>query len=133
MKDNRKIICTVLAVAAIAALLVYLINGFPRQGSETGRIVGTITYGPTYPGPCRQGMDCSDKPFVGLIYVKTQDKSAKVTEFNTDPRGSFDVELKPGKYFLEVSKRFVSVCGADVAIEAGKVTNATFSCDTGIR
>jgi len=132
MKGNTTIIYALLAILVLAAIVLYL-AGTSQDGGNTGRIAGTITYGPTYPGPCREGMDCSDKPFVGTVYVKDQGRSVTITQFNTDAAGSFDLELESGRYFLEVSQRFVSVCGKDVAVESGKVVNASFSCDTGMR
>jgi hypothetical protein len=129
---RRKILLAVLAVAAILALL-YVNRSYFNSQPENGRVVGMITYGPTIPGPCMEGTNCSDKAYNGTVFVWDTVSGAKSLEFRPDDNGIYDVNLKQGKYFFEVSTKFVSTCGKIVQVESGNTVNETFSCDTGIR
>ena len=131
MPERKRILYAVLAL--IVFVLLYITSQYVMHEPEEGRVVGRITYGPAYPGPCREGADCADKAYTGIVYVNNKDSGKEVGEFRTDDNGVFDIKLKPGRYYLEVSRRFVSICGRDIEVEASKVANATFSCDTGIR
>ena len=104
-------------------------NGQPA----TGKVVGRITYGLVSPGPCSEGTDCSDKAYNGTVFVWDTGSGAKALEFRTDGNGLFDVNLKQGKYFFEVSTKFATTCGKIVQVEGGTMVNETFSCDIGIR
>jgi hypothetical protein len=130
-KLKKRIIFGILAIILIIILLFLFSN--LSQDNGLGTVSGTITYGPTYPGPCREGMDCSDKPYNGTVYIKSDDGSATLKEFKTDSTGRFSIEIKSGTYFLEVGQRFISVCGQNFLVEKDKTTNMNITCDTGMR
>ena len=119
--------------ALILVILLFFLFSNLSQDRDLGTVSGTITYGPTYPGPCREGMDCSDKPYNGTVYIKSEDGSALIEEFKADSLGQFSIDIKPGAYFLEVGQRFVVVCGQNFLVEKGKTTKLNISCETGIR
>jgi hypothetical protein len=113
-------------------LLLFLFSNL-SQDTGLGTVSGTITYGPTYPGPCREGMDCSDKPYNGTVYIKSEDGSDIIKEFKADSLGQFSVSIKPGTYLLEVGQRFITVCTESFSVEKDKTTSLNISCDTGMR
>ena len=131
----RKMQTRVLYFGVFILILIVLLFLFSMlsQNEGYGTVSGTITYGPTYPGPCRVGMDCTDKPYNGTGYIKLEDGSTIVQGFNADSEGKFSISIKQGSYFLEVGQRFIGVCGKNFVVEKDKTTNLSISCDTGMR
>jgi hypothetical protein len=119
--------------ALILIILLFFLFSNLSQDTGLGTVSGTITYGPTYPGPCREGMDCSDKPYNGTVYIKSKEGSAVIREFKPDSLGKFSIDIKPGTYFLEVGQKFISVCTESFSVEKDRTKNLNISCDTGMR
>ena len=133
MTYNTKSFYLILFVCLVFSVVIatYLTNRI--SPNDNSGINGKILYGPTYPGPCGIGMDCGDKPYIGTVIVKTEDRSREITRFVTDSKGEFHVNLEPGNYVVEVPKLWITGCSKVVEVEQGKLTNIEILCDTGIR
>jgi Prealbumin-like fold domain len=103
----------------------------PSEG-ESG-IEGVITVSPARPGPTRID-EPGSVPLANATFVVENNR--EVASFTTDDKGHFRVALPPGHYkvSLKRSKSSIGRFGpfeADVA--PGKMTNARWECDSGIR
>jgi hypothetical protein len=58
-----------------------------------------------------------------------------VTKFTTDTDGRFQISLKPGHYIVVLAEnQFPKPCGPfEVNVEAGKMTQVEWRCDSGMR
>lgn len=105
----------------------------PSPRSETG-LEGVITISPTHGGPMRQG-EPESKPLPHKAFVVKQDDRT-VAEFETDEQGRFRISLAPGHYSVaakDQTQKF-NRCGPfPVEVTAGKVTQARWDCDSGLR
>jgi hypothetical protein len=105
--------------------------------SETGKtgITGFVMVTPVRPGPVRAGSESSTSaPLPNATFTVTSDAGA-VTKFATNALGHFEVLLKPGHYsVLLAENRFPKPCGPfEVTVEAGKMTDVDWRCDSGMR
>jgi len=105
----------------------------PAATSTASGVRGTVTAGPTCPVQ-RADSSCPPRPL--QVEVVAHDSTGAVTgttESGAD--GSYAMSLPPGYYELEVpSQGGATRCAVtEATVEAGKVTRADISCDTGIR
>lgn len=102
-------------------------------GSFTG-MEGIISITPVQGGPTRQGESAS-RPLVKITFeVKQNGRVAK--SFQTDDRGQFHVELRPGHYTIARKdwKGAIGFYGPfEVEVTQGKTTKVEWKCDTGMR
>jgi Prealbumin-like fold domain len=89
---------------------------------------------PIRPGPIRAGESPSAAPLANAVFTVTSD-AGEVTTFTTDTMGRFKVLLEPGHYVvLLAEKRFPKPCGPfEIHVEAGKMTDVEWRCDSGMR
>ncbi|HEV7424325.1 MAG TPA: hypothetical protein VGO21_04000 [Candidatus Paceibacterota bacterium] len=99
-------------------------------------ITGTVTLGPTClvervpPDP-----NCAPQPYSTSIKIFKSDGATVVKTIQTDPKGTFSVELAPGSYLLQPQggKAFPRCGEASVEVKSGQYAKTEISCDTGIR
>jgi hypothetical protein len=108
-----------------------------RGESKTGNtgITGVIMVTPIRPGPVRAGSESpSAAPLPNATFTVTSDGGA-VTRFTTDTTGRFKVLLEPGHYVVLLGEnRFPKPCGPfEISVEAGKMTDVEWRCDSGMR
>jgi Carboxypeptidase regulatory-like domain len=102
--------------------------------ADTG-IQGTVMVSPARPGPIRAGSDTSNAaPLPNATFRVTSNDGAVIT-FTTDTEGHFRVSLKPGHYSVVLAEnRFPKPCGPfEIDVEAGKMTDVEWRCDSGMR
>jgi len=102
---------------------------------ENAGITGVTVVSPIRPGPARKGSEFpAAAPLSNATFTVTSDHRA-VTKFTTDTMGRFKVLLEPGHYVVELGEnRFPKPCGPFVvSVEAGKMTNVEWRCDSGMR
>ena len=90
---------------------------------------------PIHPGPARKGSEsASTAPLPNARFSVNSDERT-VTTFTTDGHGRFHVFLKPGRYSVLLAEhRFPRPCGPfEVNVEAGKMTEVQWRCDSGMR
>lgn len=123
----------------LAVSLSVLIECAPLALSESktgdAGITGVVMVTPIHPGPVRAGSESrSAAPLSSATFTVTGDRGL-VTKFTTDTKGRFKVLLKPGHYVVQLTEnRFPKPCGPfEVNIEAGKLTDVEWRCDSGMR
>jgi hypothetical protein len=107
--------------------------GQTPSGGESG-IEGVITISPAKPGPIRADA-AGSMPLPNATFA-VEKNNREVASFITDGQGRFRVSLPPGHYKIALKGRKSSIgrfgpFEADVA--PGKMTNAQWNCDSGIR
>ena len=98
-------------------------------------IKGVIMVSPIRPGPARKEAAFQNAaPLPNAKFAINKDEQT-VTTFTTDAEGRFNVALKPGHYVvLLAEERFPKPCGPfEVSVEAGKMTDVEWRCDSGMR
>ena len=126
-----------LRVVAVTLCFLIVCASVARSDSKTGKtgITGVIMVTPIRPGPVRAGSESpSAAPLPNATFTVTG-ASGAVTKFTTDIMGRFEVSLKPGHYVVLLAEnRFPKPCGPfEVNVEAGKVTDVEWRCDSGMR
>jgi hypothetical protein len=120
----------------LALLITYgsMSSGQIEPSRGTG-IEGVITVSPTRPGPIRAGSDIPNAAPLPNATFRVTSNEGVVTTFTTDREGHFRVPLKPGHYsVLLAENRFPKPCGPfEIDVEAGKMTEVEWRCDTGMR
>ncbi len=109
----------------------------PRAVVDSG-IRGTISLGPTCPGPQRIDQICT-QPYAATLIITRPDgtEAARVTSSEID--GSFSVDLPAGDYTIAPLKDPQKPLPAprpatvDVVVEAGAYTQIDIQFDTGMR
>jgi hypothetical protein len=124
-------------VVSVSLLLLVVCASAARSESKTGNtgITGVIMVTPIRPGPVRKGSEFpTAAPLPNATFRITSDEGV-VTTFTTDTAGHFRVSLKPGHYSVVLTEnRFPKPCGPfEVNVEAGKMTNVEWRCDSGMR
>ena len=124
-------------VVALSLLFVVVCASITRGDSKPGNtgITGVIMVTPIRPGPARKGSESPDAaPLPTAKFAATSDGGA-VTTFTTDTMGRFKVLLEPGHYVVLLAEnRFPKPCGPfKVSVEAGKMTDVEWRCDSGMR
>ena len=123
-----RIILTLFVAFACAA------RGQSNGTASTG-IKGVITVSPIRPGPVRAGSELPNSaPLPNATFTVSSDNT-KVATFTTDPKGRFQVFLKPGHYVVVLAEhRFPRPCGPfEIDVVSGKMTDAQWRCDSGMR
>ena len=106
--------------------------------SSTSGIVGNVLLGPTCPVE-RNPPDpqCADRPYQTILTVTNSDGTKIITQFSSDSFGNFKINLSAGEYLIKSSnaQSMLPRCSSNgvIVVQAGFYTNATVSCDTGIR
>ena len=124
-------------IMAVSLLLVIVCTGVTRSESKTGNtgIAGVVMVTPIRPGPIKKGSESPEAaPLPSATFTVTSDAGA-VTRFTTDAMGRFKVSLKPGHYTVSLAEnRFPKPCGPfEITVEAGKMTDVDWRCDSGMR
>ena len=108
-----------------------------RSDSKAGNtgITGMVLVTPVRPGPIRAGSESPTAAPLPNAKFRVKSKEGAVTSFTTDTAGHFRVSLKPGRYSVVLAEnRFPKPCGPfEVNVEAGKMTNVEWRCDSGMR
>jgi hypothetical protein len=96
-------------------------------------IEGTVTIGPACP-VVQQNNPCPDKPYQATYTVLTT-AGAKVTEFQTDEQGRFQISLAPGDYVLhlESPQPMRNIQDMPFNVAENKYTLLDIKYDSGIR
>src|SRR5262245_3577861 len=124
-------------VVTISLLFLIVCAPVTRSESKTGNagLTGVITVTPIRPGPIRAGSESpSAAPLANATFTVTSDSGA-ITKFTTDKLGYFKVLLDPGDYVVLLAEnRFPKPCCTfEVKVEAGKMTDVAWRCDSGMR
>jgi hypothetical protein len=124
-------------VVVVSLLFPIVCASVARSESKTGNsgITGVIMVTPIRPGPTRKGFESPNAaPLPNAMFTVTGDDGA-VKKFTTDSSGRFQISLRPGRYaVLLAENRFPKPCGPfDVNVEAGKMTDVEWRCDSGMR
>jgi uncharacterized membrane protein len=124
-------------VVAVSLLFLIVCASVARSESKTGNtgITGVIMVTPIRPGPIRKGSELpTAAPLPNATFRITSDEGV-VTTFTTDTAGHFRVSLKPGHYSVVLAEnRFPKPCGPfEINVEAGKVTDVEWRCDSGMQ
>ncbi len=85
-------------------------------------------------GPTRKS-EADSKPLTNIAFEVKQDGQV-IKSFQTDDRGQFHVELKPGQYTVARKdwKEAIGFYGPfEVKITQGAMTKVEWKCDSGIR
>jgi len=119
------------------SLLFLVVCALARSESKTGNtgITGVIMVTPIRPGPVRKGSEFpTAAPLPNATFRITSDEGV-VTTFTTDTAGHFRVSLMPGHYSIVLAEnRFPKPCGPfEVNVEAGKMTDVEWRCDSGMQ
>jgi hypothetical protein len=113
---------------------VCIARGQSNADSATG-IKGVIMVSPIRPGPITKGSEFPTAvPLPNAMFRITSDENV-VTKFTTDMDGRFQISLKPGHYVVVLAEnRFPKPCGPfEVNVEAVKMTQVEWRCDSGMR
>ena len=126
-----------LRVVAVTLLFLIVCASVARSDSKAGStgITGVVMVTPIRPGPIRAGSESPNAaPLPNAKFTLTSDGGA-VTRFTTDATGRFEISLRPGHYVVLLAEnRFPKPCGPfEVNVEAGKMTNVEWRCDSGMR
>ena len=123
-----------LAVLGLILCLAFAQTTPIPAGDGSAGVEGTISVTPIQGGPTRKG-EPDSRPLANVTFEVKQ--NGQVTKsFQTDDRGQFHVELKPGHYTIARSDRqgVVGFYGPfEVEVAQGKVTKVEWKCDSGIR
>jgi hypothetical protein len=110
----------------------------PTTTSQKGTIVGTVTLGPTCPGPTtippRPG--CEDKPYETKFVLTEVQNTQVIREFSSNSRGEFTIDVPKGTYIIRraASTNILPSCSnTQVTVLANKSVSVAISCDTGMR
>lgn len=124
-------------VVAVTLVFVSVWVSVARSGSQAGNtgLTGVVMVTPIRPGPFKKG---SESPTAGPLPNATfsvTSNGGAMTTFRTDTMGRFKILLKPGHYVVSLAEnRFPKPCGPfKVNVEAGKITEVEWRCDSGMR
>ena len=126
-----------LRLVAVTLCFLIVFASAARSELKTGKtgITGVVMVTPIRPGPVRKGSESPNAaPLPNAKFTVTSDGGA-VTTFTTDTMGRFEISLKPGNYVVAlVENRFPKPCGPfEINVEAGKVTDVEWRCDSGMQ
>ncbi len=126
-----------LRAVAVSLLFLVVCASVARSESKTGNtgITGVIMVTPIRPGPIRKGSELPTAAPLPNAKFRITSKEGAVTTFTTDTAGHFRVSLQPGHYSVVLAEnRFPKPCGPfEVHVEAGKMTDVQWRCDSGMR
>jgi len=124
-------------VVGVSLLFLIVCASVARSDSKAGNtgITGVVLVTPIRPGPIRAGSESPNAaPLPNTTFTVSSDRRA-VTKFTTDATCRFEISLMPGHYVVLLAEnRFPKPCGPfEVNVEAGKMTNVEWRCDSGMR
>jgi hypothetical protein len=124
-------------VVGVSLLFLIVCASVARSDSKAGNtgITGVVLVTPIRPGPIRAGSESPTAAPLPNAAFRVTSNQGVVTTFTTDAEGHFRVPLKPGHYsVLLAENRFPKPCGPfEVDVEAGKMTEVEWRCDSGMR
>jgi Prealbumin-like fold domain len=125
------------SIAIVLPLLVAGVCGAHGQSNkvaETG-IQGRVMVSPIRPGPVKKESEFQNAAPLSNAAFRVTSNQLEVTRFTTDAQGQFRVALKPGHYSVVLTEnRFPKPCGPfEIDVEAGKITDVEWHCDSGMR
>jgi hypothetical protein len=124
-------------VTAVTLCSLIVCASITRSESKTGNsgIVGVIMVTPIRPGPAKKGSEFPNMAPLPNATFRITSGERVATTFTTDTAGRFRVFLEPGHYSVALAEnRFPKPCGPfDVDVEAGKMTQVEWRCDSGMR
>src|SRR5512132_1206733 len=124
-------------VVGVSLLFLIACASIARSDSKAGNtgITGVVLVTPIRPGPIRAGSESPTAAPLPNAAFRVTSNQGVVTTFTTDAEGHFRVPLKPGHYsVLLAENRFPKPCGPfEVDVEAGKMTEVEWRCDSGMR
>lgn len=125
---------SILIVLPLLVAGVYRVHGQPDKVAETG-IQGTVMVSPIRPGPVKKESESPKAAPLSNARFRVTSNQLAVTTFTTDAQGQFRVDLKPGHYSVVLAEnRFPKPCGPfEIDVEAGKMTEVEWHCDSGMR
>jgi hypothetical protein len=126
-----------LRVTAITLCFLIVRASITRSESKPGKsgIVGMIMITPIRPGPAKKGSEFPNMAPLPNATFRVTSNERVATTFTTDTAGRFRVLLEPGHYSVALTeKRFPKPCGPfEFDVEAGKMTEVEWRCDSGMR
>ncbi len=112
----------------------------PAPITQNGRITGSVTLGPTCPGPVSDPPKpgCEDKPLETRLILLKVGSTQVIREFSSDSRGQFTLDVPAGTYMIRradsVSPTTFPQCSSGTfTVLASKSVSVAVSCDTGMR
>jgi hypothetical protein len=98
-------------------------------------IKGVIMVSPIRAGPARKGSASGNAAPLPNAKFSVGKGDQIVATFTTDAEGRFNITLKPGHYLVVLAEnRFPKPCGPfEVNVQAGKMTDVEWQCDSGMR
>jgi hypothetical protein len=130
---NKILFVSLTLLGLFPCLAVTHTQPIPTADGSTG-VEGIISMAPIQGGPTRQGAPDS-KPLAKIAFEVKQ-AGRVIKSFQTDDRGQFRVELKPGHYTIVRKdwKRAIGFYGPfEVEVTQGKMKKVEWNCDSGIR
>lgn len=121
--------------------IIFLTGCEDETNGENGSLKGSISIGPICPVE-RDPPDPGCLPTVETykaypVYVWTANKSRKIAKIEPELDGSFDMELPPGNYTVDLSEEQKMIGSSNlpqkIAIEPHETVSISIEIDTGIR
>jgi hypothetical protein len=101
--------------------------------SSSSGVEGKVQAGPTCPVE-REGDPCPDRPVADATVSASDTQGKLVAATRSDDNGKYRLDLDPGTYDVTATSRSVMACDTQrVHVVERKYTQATITCDTGIR
>jgi hypothetical protein len=104
-------------------------------GQSTSGIRGTVTIGPTCPGPARPDQQCT-QPYSATLIVTRQD-GTQAGQITSGEDGRFSIDLPPGDYTIapqvDSQQRLPRAASVEVTVQPGEYAEVSIDFDTGIR
>jgi len=130
---NKILFLSLTLLGLIPCLALTQTQPTPAADGSTG-FEGIISMTPIQGGPTRQG-EPDSKPLAKMAFEVKQ-AGRVIKSFQTDDRGQFRVELKPGHYTI-ARKDWKGAIGSygpfEVEITQGKMKKVEWKCDSGLR
>jgi Prealbumin-like fold domain len=124
-------------VAAVSLSFLIVCASVALSESKPGNtgITGVVMVSPTRPGPIKKGSESANAAPLPNATFRVTSNEEVVTTFTTDTEGHFRVSLKPGHYSVVLAEnRFPKPCGPfEINVEAGRMTDVEWRCDSGMR
>jgi hypothetical protein len=124
-------------VVTIGLSFLIVCASVARSESKPGNtgITGVVMVSPIRPGPIKKGSESANAAPLPNATFRVTSNEGIVTTFTSDAQGHFRVSLKPGHYsVLLAENRFPKPCGPfEIDVEAGKMTDVEWRCDSGMR
>jgi hypothetical protein len=103
-------------------------------GSEGSGIEGTVTVGPTCPGPSivNDARDCTE-PLAADVRIVDDSTGQEAAQTSSDSEGHFRVDLRPGRYAIAVPGNAGLAEPVQVKVQPGRYSEADVLIDSGVR